>query len=207
MERSAVILAGGSSSRFGREKALVRLAGKPLICHVFEKVADIVNEVIVVASSEGQKKRLKRLSLGSRVKFAIDDYASHSPLIGASRGFENSSGEYTLLLPCDTPFLSAEILLLLMELCVNRDAAVPRWPNDYIEPLQAVYRTRAALAASKKALNEGRMDMRSMIGNLKRVRYVSTIVLREIDPELRTFFNVNTPADLKMAELILEKER
>jgi len=51
------------------------------------------------------------------------------------------------------------------------------------------------------------MDMRSMIGNLKRVRYVSTIVLREIDPELRTFFNVNTPADLKMAELILEKER
>ncbi|OYT43304.1 hypothetical protein B6U84_06270 [Candidatus Bathyarchaeota archaeon ex4484_40] len=42
MERSAVILAGGSSSRFGREKALVRLAGKPLICHVFEKVADIV---------------------------------------------------------------------------------------------------------------------------------------------------------------------
>jgi len=62
LERAAVILAGGSSSRFGREKALVRLAGKPLICYVFEKVADIVDEVIVVASSEGQKKRLTPLS-------------------------------------------------------------------------------------------------------------------------------------------------
>jgi molybdopterin-guanine dinucleotide biosynthesis protein A len=205
LKRSAIILAGGSSSRLGRDKALVRLAGKPLILHVFEKVVDLVDEVVVVVSSSEQKKPIKSLFSRDYVKFAVDDGLSQSPLVGASAGFKNTSGEYALLLPCDTPFLSAGIILLLMELCVNIDATIPRWPNDHIEPLQAVYRTQAALAASKKALDEGRMDMRSMIGILRRVRYVSTIVLREIDPRLKTFFNVNTPVDLMMAERMLEK--
>ena len=205
MKRSAIILAGGSSSRLGRDKALVRLAGKPLIRHVFEKVVDLVDEVVVVVSSSEQREPIKSLFSRDHVKFALDDGFLQSPLVGAFTGFENTSGEYALLLPCDTPFLSAGIILLLMDLCVNMDATIPRWPNDHIEPLQAVYRTRAAHAASKKALDEGRMDMRSMISALRRVRYVSTIVLREIDPKLRTFFNVNTPVDLRMAERMLEK--
>ena len=85
------------------------------------------------------------------------------------------------------------------------NAVIPRWPNGYIEPLQAVYRTDKALKASEEAVENGRMDMRSMIRGLRRVRYVSTIVIREIDPELDTFMNINSRFDLRRAELILKR--
>ena len=61
MKASAVILAGGSSSRLGQNKALVNLAGKPLICHVFEKVKDLVDEIIVVLSSRDQEIFIRKV--------------------------------------------------------------------------------------------------------------------------------------------------
>ncbi|MDH5459844.1 MAG: hypothetical protein OEW71_02260, partial [Candidatus Bathyarchaeota archaeon] len=82
-------------------------------------------------------------------------------------------------------------------------AVIPRWPNGYIEPLQAVYCTKPALEAAKNALSEGKLDIRSMVEKLRGIRYVSTLVLQQLDPTLRTFFNVNTPLDLKKAEFTL----
>jgi molybdopterin-guanine dinucleotide biosynthesis protein A len=55
------------------------------------------------------------------------------------------------------------------------------------------------------ALNEGELNMQSMIDRLRGVRYVSTLVLEQIDPELKTFFNVNNPIDLKKAENMLRQ--
>ena len=95
-------------------------------------------------------------------------------------------------------------MALILELCINRNAAVPRWPNGYIEPLHAAYRVKPALDAAEKALNNGKLDMCSMIENLRGIRYISTLVLKQLDPELRTFFNITTPLDLKRAEQILK---
>jgi molybdopterin-guanine dinucleotide biosynthesis protein A len=111
-----------------------------------------------------------------------------------------------LLLPCDTPLLSKDILLLLFDLCPNKNAVIPRWPNGYIEPLQAVYRTKPALEAAEKALSEGRLNMQAMVDKLRGIRYVSTLVLRQLDPQLNSFFNVNTPMDLKRAEKLLKEK-
>ena len=93
---------------------------------------------------------------------------------------------------------------LLLEWCVNNDAVIPQWPNDYLEPLQASYNTESALAAARKALKDGKLNMYSMISRLEKVRYISTHALERIDPRLMTFFNVNTPKDLKKAERILQ---
>jgi molybdopterin-guanine dinucleotide biosynthesis protein A len=65
--------------------------------------------------------------------------------------------------------------------------------------LHAVYRTKAALEAAKTAVNEGKLNMRAMIEKMRGVRYISTLVIQQLDPDLRTFFNVNTPVDLKRA--------
>jgi len=203
LERSVIVLAGGSSERFGQSKAFAELAGKPLISYVFEKVQGISDEVLIVVSSADQIEPFLRL-FDNKVKVVIDKVESHSPLVGASTGFEHALGDHSLLLPCDTPFLSKEILRLLFEICIDVDAVIPRWPNDHIEPLHAVYRTKSGLYAAKMAISENKMDMRSMISFLKRVRYVSTIVLKQIDPRLNTFFNVNTKLDLKKAEQIKE---
>jgi len=203
LQKSAVILAGGFSRRFGRDKGLVVLAGKPLILHVIDRVSKVADEVLVVVSSEEQKNKFETI-LEEKANLVIDKDDSQSPLVGAITGFESANAEYSLLLPCDTPLLSIQIVQFLLDMCTNRSAAIPRWPSGYIEPLQAVYRTESALTAAKTALKQGKMNMQSMIDNLRGVRYVSTMVLEQLEPDLLTFFNVNTPQDLKKAESILK---
>jgi len=204
LKNSAVILAGGFSKRFGQDKALIELAGKPLILHVLDRTSKIVDEMVVVVSSEIQKKTFERL-LGHKASVVVDKYKVQSPLLGASTGFESAHGEYSLLLPCDTPFVSGQIMLFLLDLCINKSAVIPRWPSEYIEPLQAAYHTKSALTATKTALEEGKLDLQSMIAHLRGVRYVSTTVLQQMDAELLTFFNINTFKDLKRAESFLKQ--
>lgn len=203
LKNSAVILAGGFSRRFGRDKGLVVLSGKPLILHVIDRVSEVVDEILVVVSSLEQKKKFEAI-LEGQTNLAIDKDNSQSPLIGALTGFETTNAEYSLLLPCDTPLVSTHIVQYLLDMCTNRSAAIPVWPNGYIEPLQAVYRSESALTAANTALNQGKMNMQSMINNLKGVYYISTVVLEQLEPDLLTFFNINTPWDLKKAAAILK---
>ncbi len=144
MDRSAVILAGGFSSRFGQDKGLIELAGKPLIRHVLAAVNKIVEEKLVIVSSESQAENYSKVT-GSNAKVFVDEGDVQTPLLGALTGFRESKGKYALLLPCDTPFVSKEILSLLFEICIGKNAVIPRWSNGYIEPLQAVYCTEPAL--------------------------------------------------------------
>jgi molybdopterin-guanine dinucleotide biosynthesis protein A len=171
---------------------------------VVDRVSSVVNEKVVVVSSDALREALSNM-FKSKTKVVVDKYEGQSPLVGALTGFESVNAEYSLLLPCDTPFVSAEIVALLLDLCVNRGAVIPRWPNGYIEPLQAVYNTKSAIEAAKKALDEGKRDLSSMINYLYGVRYVSTLVLQQLDSKLLTFFNVNGVEDLKRAESMLRR--
>ncbi len=200
---SAVVVSGGVSKRFGEDKGLIRLARKPLILHVLDKLTTLIDDIVVVVNSEDQKRKFAK-ELERPFRIVIDRAKVRTPLAGALAGFETIQNEYALLLACDTPFLSPDILRLLLESCANRTAAVPRWPNGNIEPLLAAYHVKRATLAAKAALREGKLDMRSMIDNMQSVRYISTIVLRRLDSELLTFFNINTLNDLKEARRIFE---
>jgi len=204
LKTSAIILAGGFSKRFGRDKGLIELRGEPLILRVVNKVAGIVDEIVVVVSSRTQKERLEGV-LAHRASVVVDKREVQSPLVGAVTGFDQAQGEYSLLLPCDTPFLSSSVVQLLLKLCTKKAAVIPRWPNGYVEPLQAAYHTESALRSARIVLKEGKRNLRSMIAHLNGVRYISTTVLKARDPELLTFFNVNTTDDLRKAEAILSK--
>jgi len=181
------------------------LSGKPLILHVLDKALHMVDEVVVVVSSDAQRRAFS-CALHDEVDVTVDKYEKQSPLVGALTGFEKVRGKHSLLLPCDTPFISNRVLSLLLDLCINRNAAIPRWPNEYIEPFQAAYHTQSALRAAETALEEKKLDMQSMILHMTRVRYISTLLLRQMDPKLLTFFNINTPEDLKRAESELRRQ-
>lgn len=203
MKCSAVILSGGLSKRFGANKGLIKLLGKPLIGYVVDKVASIVDEIIVVVASEEQRRELSGL-FTPPITITIDEYALRSPIIGALTGFKRALGEYSLLLPCDTPLISREVASLLLQLAKGFDAVIPKWPNNYIEPLQAVYRTEVAYDSALETVKEEKMRMRDMITRLNEVIYVSTTILSNLDPKLNTFLNVNAPEDLKSVEEILK---
>lgn len=170
--------------------------------YLLEKVAKVVDEKVIVVGSEAQRDVFSPL-LEHVADVIVDKYDGNGPLIGALTGFEAVQTEYSLLLPCDTPFLSREIATLLLDSCVGRSAVIPKWPNGWIEPLQAAYHTKSAIIATKKALEKGKMDVRSMINCLRDIRYISTVILQKLDPELLTFFNINTFADLEKAESML----
>lgn len=203
MQKSAVILAGGFSRRFGSDKGLVLLNNKPLVRHVIDNVSAAVDEILVVVSSEKQKKTFEPI-VKETANLIIDTDKLQSPLIGTITGFEVANGKYSLLVPCDAPLISTKIVQFLFEVSANKNAVIPRWTSGHVEPLQAVYHTKSALVAANTALNQNRLDMRSMINNLNNVRYVSTRVLDQIEPKILSFFNVNTPQDLQKAESILK---
>ena len=206
MDRSAIVLAGGVSSRFGQDKGILKIANKPLIKYVIDAVNPVVDETIVVTNSQDRITEYAKV-VATDVRFAIDSCESKGPLIGALTGFGSAHGKYALLLPFDTPFVSREVVSLLFELCLGKAAAIPRWPNEQIEPLHAVYQTKLALEAAKSAVSEGKLTMRAMIEKLRGVRYVSTLVIQQLDPDFKTFFNINTPLDLKKAMAIVKPGR
>jgi molybdopterin-guanine dinucleotide biosynthesis protein A len=134
----------------------------------------------------------------------MDNVNVQSPLVGAMTGFKHAPSEYVLLLACDTPFVSRKALRLLLDLCNGKDAAIPRWPNGYLEPLHAAYRTKSASVATQRALDKNKLNMKSMICNLRKVQYVSTKQFEEIDPQLLTFCNINNLTDLVKAHNLLD---
>ncbi len=199
---SCIILAGGDSKRLGADKALIEVGGKPIILRVCESVEPIVDEIIVVVRSREKAEEYSSILGGIGCRYAIDLFEYRSPLVGAMSGFREAKHEHAVLLPCDAPFVSPDVVTLLMEMAPSFTAVIPRWPNGYVEPLHAVYKTRAAAKASAEALGEGKLDMRSMISRLSNVLYVSTLVIAEIDSQHLTLFNINTPADLHRAQAI-----
>jgi molybdopterin-guanine dinucleotide biosynthesis protein A len=198
LDRSAVVLAGGFASRFSQDKAILELTNKPLIRYVIDAVGPTVEEIIVVADSEEKIKQYTKI-LGEKARFVVDACQSQGPLTEALTGLNAAQGKYTLLMSADTPFVSREVVSLLFDLCVGKAATIPRWPNEQIAPLQAVYRTNMALEAARQALDDGKLDVQSMIDKLRGVRYVSTLVIQQLDPDLNTFFAINSPLDLKRA--------
>ena len=203
LEKSAIILAGGTSAGFPQEKGTMLLDNKSLIRRVFNIVEPIVDEVIIVTDKQERADLYAKL-LPETAKFAIDNQKGKGPLIGAITGLEAAQGNYSIILPYDSPFVSEELATLLFDLCIGKTAVVPRNPDNEIEPLCSVYQTKLVLETAKSVAEEGAVDLQTVVESLRGVRYISTMVIEQIDPDLRSFFSVNTPVDLKRAAVMLQ---
>jgi len=204
--RGALILAGGRSTRFGRNKALAKLAGRPLILHVLDRVMSVADEVLVAIGRENQTSFFTKLVPRS-VPVLKDRMREKSPLVGIVTGFQAMKSQYSLVLSCDTPFAKESVLESLFERASESDAAIPRWPNGDLEPLQSVYRVRGALRAARLALSQHGFRNVDMIKRLDKVVFVPVQEIEQLDSALLTFFNVNTPRDLRRAEVIYPFDR
>jgi molybdopterin-guanine dinucleotide biosynthesis protein A len=204
--RGALILAGGRSKRFGRNKAFAKLGGRPLLLHVLDAAIDVADEVLVAIGREGNAASYARL-VPESVRVLKDRMIAKSALVGMVTGFQVMKSEYSLVLSCDTPFAKRRVLEFLFERATGSDGIVPRWMDGRLEPLQSVYRVTAALPAAKIALSKRDFRNVDMINKLRRVRYVPVGSIRRLDSHLITFFNVNTRADLRHAEIIYRSNR
>jgi len=201
----AIILAGGEGNRIGGKKPLMKLGGEHLISYVLNVALRVSDEAVVVVSRD-DLETFETL-LPEDVKVATDILPGGGPLIGVNSGLKRLRTENAMVLPCDCPFIDEGVLRYLESRAEGADAAVPLWPNGYMEPLHAVYRVSSALKASEAAIREGRSRVHSMIERLKTTIYVPVGELRRLDPDLLTFFNINSKEDLRAAEAILRRRK
>lgn len=196
---TVAILAGGDSSRFKSEKSLAEFRGRPLVSHMMEIAGQLSDNVLVVVSNEAGDSALRE-DVGEASLVVDPDDSVRCALTGAITAFEHTDTRYTLLLPVDTPLANVHLLRTLYDLRKGHGAVVPSWPSGYIEPLHSVYLAEHAYSQGLIVSEAGKYRMKDLLDSLSNVMYVSTVVLKEIDPDLHTFSNINTEPDLRELE-------
>jgi len=198
--RTAIVLAGGRSSRIGVDKGLVILNEKPLVSYVVDRLESVVDEVILVVGSQAQV--LAYEGFGPRV--VRDKIQGGTPLVGAYTGFIEASGGYAFLTAVDQPLLDPRIVELLFKEAKGHDAATPTWANGWVEPLHAVYKTKPSAAAAKRLIEAGDKKLGLILRTLRDVVHLPIDEVKALDPELRTFMDIDTPEDLEKIRCLLD---
>jgi molybdopterin-guanine dinucleotide biosynthesis protein A len=196
MPCSALILAGGMGSRLGyREKALIEINGITIIASMIEKFEKIVDSIIISVRDREQEELLKA-ALSRKYRFAYDIHKNIGPMSGIFSGLSACEDEYCFIAACDMPFINENVLQLLFMRSENYDAAIPRWEDGFLEPLHAVYRCVPMIHETKKAIERGETIILAPVFKIK-VNYIPMDDVRKLDPDLRTFININTNDDIE----------
>lgn len=193
---TVAIQAGGQSRRMGRDKALVKLGGRPLIEHVLERARDLGDDFLVTTN---RPEPLEYLGL----RLVPDLIPGAGALNGLETALRAAYGTHILLLACDAPFVSRRLLEHLIDKREQGDVIIPEHAGRF-EPLQALYDCSACLPAVQQATRTGKKRMISFFPDVN-VHSVSGKTLSRLDPAGVSFFNINTPADLRQAETTLHR--
>ncbi len=193
----AAILAGGRGARMGADKARLDLGGETLAERVHRSVAAVAKRVIQV----GGESALAHRGVGQ----IPDRYPGANALGGLATALgwaeeELGADAWVLVVACDLPFLEPTLLRRLAADREGADAVVPRTALGY-EPLCAAYRAGAAPAFAAEVAR-GNLRIFAAYRTL-RVREVPEADLRAADPDLRSFLNLNRPADLEAARALV----
>ncbi|UCE45737.1 MAG: molybdenum cofactor guanylyltransferase [Methanobacteriota archaeon] len=185
---TGAVLAGGTSSRFGKEKALADFGSRTMISHVIAVLQQLADE-IVMSVAPGRKPYYAHL-LGNDILVVEDERTGEGPIRGLVTALEASHGEYVLASPCDTPLLRREVCEKIAAMGVGKDGAVPR-VRGYLEPLHAIYKRGPCLKAFQQVIKEGVLRPKEAFGLLD-LAIVEEEELRTVDPELVSFVNINS---------------
>jgi molybdopterin-guanine dinucleotide biosynthesis protein A len=173
----------------GRDKALLDLGGRPLIAVVAEKLSAVADEVVIAADDTAAYA-----SFADRV--VPDQFPGVGTLGGIHAGLAAVRHELALVVGCDMPFLQPAVLTRFAEAAAGFDVAILR-RGRWVEPMHAAYR-RTCLPAIESAIRAGDRRVISFFDEV-RVRYLAEDEIRPLDPELRSFVNINTPEDWQAA--------
>lgn len=193
--RSGVIVAGGRSTRFGDdEKAVADLDGRALIRRVADRLAGVVDELVVNCRRDQVETLRAALADGAfDPRFAVDAVPDRGPVAGVLTGLRFAAADDAFVTGCDMPLLDPGFVDVLFERARGRSGAVPV-AHGRPQPLCAVYRTEPTIAACETALARDSGRLRDLL------TYADPAVLDEPTvwehAEAGTFRNVNSRTDL-----------
>ena len=189
---SGVILSGGLAARYdGTEKALLRVGGVRILDRIYEIYRELFDEIILVTNSPEKFLEWDLLIVS-------DLFQTRSSLTGIHAGLFYMTNPFAFISACDTPFLKKEMVeTVIGKIEAQIDIVMPETSAGF-EPLCAAYSKRC-LEAAQNHLEQKKLKITKTFRK-NRIKTISEKVLRKIDPDLQSFFNINTAADLKRAE-------
>ena len=207
-ERAAIILAGGKARRFQSEqqtwqdKALIELSGKPLLVHAVENVQNLVEEIVIIVNEERRKaeySEVLRKHHKENVRLLIDEKCDQlgGPLVAILTGLKSVKADYCLTLPCDMPLVQPAVIEYMLDAASGSRVVVPMWPNGRLETLLMALERNSALevAGTLCDLQLPRSD--DIVRGALDVLFISTAAeIKNLDPDLRSFVNINSREDL-----------
>jgi molybdopterin-guanine dinucleotide biosynthesis protein A len=194
---TAIVLAGGRSARFGRNKLAEPLAGRSLLDHAILAVAGVAREVLVLVPPVGDPPRLPRAEDPTVPITAVRDPEPFGgPLVAVLAGLERAREPFALVVGGDMPRLSRDVLAALLRRLETSDAdAVVLGFRGRRQPLPLGLRVGAATGAAKRLLADGVRSLQSLADAL-RAREISEGEWRALDPVASTLHDVDRPEDL-----------
>src|SRR5882762_6214618 len=193
---TAIVLAGGRSSRMGTSKALLLFDDQPLIVHVVATLQRLFAEVVVVAAPDQDLPSMP-------VRLVSDEVAHQGPVGGIYYGLMAAGSDAAFVTSCDSVFLNTDLIAHLLDQLPEHDVVVPHWQGRF-QPLHAVYR-RSVAPLLHEQLERGELRPIFLYDKV-RTRKVHEDEIRTLDPEGMSFLNMNSPADYDSALQLWRKK-
>jgi molybdopterin-guanine dinucleotide biosynthesis protein A len=198
MHVTGVVQAGGRSTRMGgNPKALLDLGGQRIIERVVHAVAAVLDDILIVTNTPDLYAFLGLPMVG-------DVYPDAGSLGGIYSGLDAARGAAAFTVACDMPFLSPDVIRLVVARARDADVVIPR-VGGQLETLHAVY-GRRCLPAMEACVRAGRYKITGFFDEV-RVLEVPEAEIAEHADVGQVFMNVNTPEELELARALLERGR
>ncbi len=192
-EVAGVVLAGGRSTRFGRDKLAEPYRGVPMLQHAVLRLAEVCSAVVVVLGPDTPEPAMP---VGVPVQIARDPTPDEGPLAGAHAGLLAAAADLAFLTGGDMPDLQLRVLLEMLRVADDAGVdAVALQDGERYRPLPCVVRTAAATDAAHALLHAGYRALRDLLDAL-RLAVIDEPTWLALDPGRRTLFDVDTPSDL-----------
>jgi molybdopterin-guanine dinucleotide biosynthesis protein A len=196
---NCIVLAGGKGLRLGRDKVQEIIGDRNLLQWVVSRLSCFNSDIIIVTA---RGKSLPQLNVYPRFRIVTDTYPGKGALGGIYTGLAVSSSQYNIVVAGDMPFLNQALLNYMVEVSPGVDVVIPR-VGKLTEPLHAIY-SKSCLAPIERLFNQGELRVSAMLDSVK-VRYVEADEIDRFDPKHLSFFNINTEADLEIAQQLAKE--
>lgn len=189
---SAAVLTGGKSLRMGTDKALLEVGDQTILGRTLNVLGTLADDVLIV----GEREEYHAFS----APVVADAFPVTGPLGGIATALMHARNSHVIVVGCDMPFLSRDLLAAMARLPRDFDVLVPlradRSGKRY-EPLHAIYSVQC-LSVIRSAIHSGDYRLQNLLDTLQ-VQAVDDTFIRRFDPDQRSYINVNTPLDLQQA--------
>lgn len=186
---TAIILAGGKSTRMGFDKQLIKIQERRLVESLIQKLREEFDEIVIVTNKPEYYIGLADIITGDVIK-------DKGPLGGIHAGLLKSASEYSYVVACDMPSINLDFIRHLKD---RIEKSVPMACvtefGEWIEPFNAFYKKNLALHIEEFLLS-GRQAVHTMLKGVQ-VDFVPEKEAREFSPEWNMFFNLNTREDIQ----------